>query len=145
MLQMLDLSSLFIASAHAQGTAAGMPPEPSPMASMLPFLLVLVVFWFFVLRPQSKRYKEHQAMVKALKKGDRIVTGGGIIGKVVKAVEGADTVEVEIAPTVTVEITRATITALAPAAEKKAPAASKPAAPRKKKAADEAQSSANDN
>lgn len=141
---MVDIASLLIASAHAQETAA-MAQEPSPLASLIPFALVIVVFWFFIIRPQSKRYKAHLTMISALKKGDRVVTGGGIIGKVTKVVEGAETVEVEIASGVVVEVSRATITALAPQGEKKAaPAASG----KKKKAAgstDANPSSANDN
>jgi len=116
---MLSFSSLFIASAQAQAASGGVPPEPSPIVSLLPFFLVVAVFWFFVLRPQSKRFKEHQLMIKALKKGDRVVTGGGIIGKITKAAEESETVEVEIAPGVSVEVSRSTITAMAPTAEKK--------------------------
>lgn len=141
------LSSLLIASAYAQGTSPGMPQEPSPAQSLIPFALVVVVFWFFLIRPQSKKFKEHQEMVKALKKGDRVVTGGGIVGKIVKAAQDSETVEVEIAPGVNVEVTRATITGKASAAEKKASASAKSAAAKKKPAAakSEEQSSANDN
>lgn len=142
---MFDFSSLLIASAHAQAAAGGMPPEPSPVASLVPFILIVVVFWFLIIRPQNKRFKEHQAMVKSLKKGDRIVTGGGIIGKVVKAEASAETVQVEIAAGVTVEVTRATVSALAPSEGKK-PAASKPAAkPKKAAASAQSEQTANDN
>ncbi len=139
---MLDISSLFVASAFAQDSA--LPPEPSPLAGMIPFALVIIVFWFFIIRPQSKRYKEHQNLVLALKKGDRVITGGGIIGKITKAAEGSETVEVEIASGVSVEVSRSTITGLAPALEKKAPVAAK-----KKKPApansQTSQTTANDN
>lgn len=141
------LSSLLIASAYAQAAAPGMPQEPSPVQSLIPFALVVAVFWFFLIRPQSKKFKEHQEMVKALKKGDRIVTGGGIVGKIVKATEGSETIEVEIASGVTVEVTRATITGKASTAEKKTPTTVKSAPAKKKPAApkSEEQSSANDN
>ncbi len=133
---MVDLSSLLISSAYAQEAGAG---APSPIAGLLPFLLIIVVFWFLIIRPQSKRFKEHQAMIKALKKGDRVVTGGGIVGKIVKATEGSDTVDVEIASGVTVEVTRATITSLATTPEKKtaAPAAKTPAKGKGKKIAND--------
>lgn len=140
-------SHFLIASAHAQDAATGMPPEPSAAASLIPFLLIFAVFWLFLIRPQSKKFKAHQEMVKTLKKGDGIVTGGGIVGKVVKAVDGAETIEVEIAAGVVVEVTRATVTGLASSGEKKAPAAEKPAAGKKKTVSSKSaqSSSANDN
>lgn len=142
---MLDFSSLLVASAHAQTAAAGAPAEASPMAGLLPFLLIIVVFYLFVIRPQSKRFKEHTSMVLGLKKGDRVVTGGGIIGKVVKADAGNDTVQVEIAPSVTVEVSRATITALADGATKKAVSAPAPKGKKAATVAGEKENIANDN
>ncbi len=112
---MIDFSTLIVASAHAQAAvpAAGTAPEPSPIAGLFPFLLIAIVAYFFMIRPQSKRFREHQEMIKALKKGDRVVTGGGIIGKVIKVEEGNDTLEVEIAAGVTVEVSRQTISSKA--------------------------------
>lgn len=144
---MLDFSSLVIASAQAQATSAGaMPPEPSPIASLVPFLLIVVIFWFLIIRPQSKRFKQHQEMVKALKKGDKVVTGGGIVGKVAKADADAETVQVEIAAGVTVEVTRSSISAQLPADGKKT-AAPKTSAKSKKAPSSEQseQTTANDN
>ena len=77
--------------------------------SLLPLVLIFAVFWFLLIRPQQKKMKEHQQMVAALKKGDRVVTAGGIIGKVVKAEPSSDTITVEIAPNVRVEVVRSTI------------------------------------
>lgn len=77
--------------------------------SLLPLVLIFVVFWFLLIRPQQKKMREHQQMVAALKKGDQVVTAGGIIGRVVKAEQGSDTITVEIAPNVRVEAVRTTV------------------------------------
>jgi len=77
--------------------------------SLLPLVLIFVVFWFLLIRPQQKKMREHQQMVAALKKGDRVVTAGGIVGRVVKAESGSDLIGVEIAPNVRVEVVRGTI------------------------------------
>ena len=79
-------------------------------SALLPFLLIFVVFYFLLIRPQQKRAKAHQALVQSLKKGDVVVTSGGIKGKVVKAVEGEESVSVEIAAGVKADILRHFIT-----------------------------------
>lgn len=82
---------MFISNAYAQsGGAAG-----GGLIQLLPFILMFVVFYFLLIRPQMKRAKEHRAMVDALKKGDEVVTNGGIAGKVVKVTE--EWVNLEIA------------------------------------------------
>ncbi len=81
------------------------------LAGFAPFLIILVVFYFLVLRPQQKKFKDHQGMIASLKKGDKVVTGGGIAGTIVKAED--DWVSVEIAQGVVVQVSRATITGLA--------------------------------
>ena len=74
----------------------------------IPLVLVFVIFWFLLIRPQQKRMKEHQAQIAAVKKGDRVVTGGGLIGKVTKV--GDSEVEIEIAPSVRVQAVKSTLT-----------------------------------
>nr|WP_294849706.1 preprotein translocase subunit YajC [uncultured Sphingomonas sp.] len=74
--------------AAAAATGAG----PNPLITIIPWILIFVIFWMFMIRPQQKRAKEHQASIMAVKKGDRVVTGGGLIGKVTKV---SDT-EVEV-------------------------------------------------
>ena len=96
---------MLISPSFAQSAAGG----GGGLGSLLPFLLIFVVFYFFLIRPQQKRAKEHREMVQALKKGDKIVTSGGLTGKVTKAVDGNETVEVEIAKDVKVEIMRTMI------------------------------------
>ena len=83
------------AFAQASGGAGG-------LSGLLPFLLIFVVFYFFLIRPQQKRAKEHREMVNNVKRGDKIVTSGGLLGTVSKSVEGQETVEVEIAKDVKV-------------------------------------------
>ncbi len=91
--------SFFINDAWAQATGAG---EPSLLTGMLPLILIFVVFYFLLIRPQSKRAKEHKAMVEALSKGDEVVTAGGILGKITgvsdhyAVVQIADNTEIKI-------------------------------------------------
>jgi preprotein translocase subunit YajC len=75
----------------------------------LPLVLIFVVFYFLLIRPQQKRAKEHKTMLSALRRGDRVVTGGGIIGTVAKVV-GDDEVAVDIAEGTRVRVLRSTIT-----------------------------------
>ena len=94
------------AYAHAAAPAGG----AAGLASFLPLILIFVIMYFLMIRPQQKRAKEHRAMVEALKKGDEVVTQGGLVGKVT-AVRDQE-LEVEIAPGVKVRVIRATVTGL---------------------------------
>lgn len=100
---------MFISPAFAQSAAGG---GSAGLAQLLPFVLIFVVFYFFLIRPQQKRAKEHQAMVNNLKRGDKVTTAGGITGTVSKAVDGQETVEVEIAPEVKVSVVRTMISSV---------------------------------
>jgi preprotein translocase subunit YajC len=73
------LQSLSIVAQPGQGQGGA---QANPLLAMLPFLLMFVVFYFLLIKPQKKRQKEHQTMVEALKKGDKVVTTGGILGTV---------------------------------------------------------------
>ena len=77
------------------------------LGQFIPLILIFVIFYFLLIRPQQKRIKEHKAMVEGLKKGDKIVTSGGITGTITRVVDN-DKVEVEIADNVTVEVIRGT-------------------------------------
>jgi preprotein translocase subunit YajC len=77
--------------------------------SLAPILIMVVIFWFLIFRPQQKRMKAHQAMLSNISRGDTIVTSGGIVGKVTKAVTGED-LEVEIAQGTRVKIARSGVT-----------------------------------
>jgi len=107
---------MFIKEAFAQTAenAVGLASsagEGSVFSSMVPLFLVLFVFYFLVIRPQNKRVKEHQEMIRAIKKGDKIVTSGGIVGKVKKVVND-DEVVVEIADGVDIHLMRSGIMSL---------------------------------
>jgi preprotein translocase subunit YajC len=94
---------MFVTPAYAQdaGAAGG-------LISIIPFILIFVIMYFLLIRPQQKKMKEHQAMVSALRRGDQVVTQGGIIGKVVKVKEDGEA-EVEIAEGVKVRVLKSTI------------------------------------
>ena len=81
--------------------------EGSGIGQFIPLILIFVIFYFFLIRPQQKKVKEHRAMVENLKKGDKVVTSGGITGTITRVVDN-DKVEVEIAENVKVEIIKAT-------------------------------------
>ena len=81
--------------------------ESSGIGQFIPLILIFVIFYFFLIRPQQKKVKEHKAMVESLKKGDKVVTSGGITGTISRVVDN-DKVEIEIADNVTVEVVRGT-------------------------------------
>ncbi|HRJ12888.1 MAG TPA: preprotein translocase subunit YajC, partial [Alphaproteobacteria bacterium] len=78
----------------------------------IPLIAIFAIFYFLIIRPQQKRMKEHMLLINALKKGDRIVTGGGIIGTVVSAPEGASEIIVDLSDNVRVNVLRATVSNL---------------------------------
>jgi preprotein translocase subunit YajC len=81
-----------------------------PATQFLPLVLIFVVFYFLLIRPQQTRQKELKTMLAALRRGDRVVTAGGILGTVQRVKEGSDELEVDIAPNVRVTVLRETIT-----------------------------------
>ena len=81
--------------------------ESAGIGQFIPLILIFVIFYFFLIRPQQKKVKEHKAMVESVKKGDKVVTSGGITGTISRVIDN-DKVEVEIADNVTVEIIRGT-------------------------------------
>jgi len=108
---MSTASILTLAAAAAQPGGAS-----AFLMGILPWLLIFVIFYVLLIRPQQKRAKEHQAQIAAVKKGDEVITGGGLRGRVTKVSESE--VEVEIAQGVRVKAVRTTLTAvLNPAAK----------------------------
>ena len=79
----------------------------SGIGQFRPLILIFVIFYFFLIRPQQKKVKEHKAMVENLKRGDKVVTSGGIVGTVERIIDN-DKVEVQIAENINVEVVRAT-------------------------------------
>jgi len=97
---------MLISPAFAQGSPFG--GGDNMLVSLLPFILIFVIMYFLILRPQQKRAKQHQDMVKNLRRGDTVITNGGLIGKVTKVVDD-EQVEVEIADGVRVRQVRAMV------------------------------------
>ena len=83
----------------------------SGFAQFIPLILIFVIFYFFLIRPQQKKVKEHKGMVTALKRGDEVVTSGGIVGKI-ERVLGDDKVDILISENVTVQVVQSTIQSL---------------------------------
>ena len=98
-----------ISSAFAQSAAGG--AGGFSLQGLLPFVLIFIIFYFFLIRPQQKRVKDHKAMVESLKRGDEVITSGGIIGIVDRIMED-DRIEVTISEGTKVQIIRSTITSL---------------------------------
>ncbi|MGL6210644.1 MAG: preprotein translocase subunit YajC [Paracoccaceae bacterium] len=97
---------MFATPAYAQAAATG---AGGAVASFLPLILIFAIMYFLLIRPQQKKLKEHKGMVEALRRGDKVLTAGGIVGKVASV--GADNMlEIEIAPNVKVQVMRHTIT-----------------------------------
>lgn len=95
------MSMVQAAPGGSAGGSAGL------LIGIAPWLLIFVIFYFLMIRPQQQRVKEHQAAIAAVKKGDEVITGGGIRGRVTKVIE--DEVEVEIAQGVKVRVVKSTI------------------------------------
>ncbi len=91
----------------------------SGFAQFVPLILIFVIFYFFLIRPQQKKVKDHKLMVSALKRGDEVITSGGIVGKI-ERVLGDDKIDITIADNVTVQVVQSTIQSLSnkPAAKK---------------------------
>jgi preprotein translocase subunit YajC len=101
---------VFISSAYAQAAAGG--DTTSSLMSMLPLVLMFVVLYFVMIRPQMKKQKEHKAMVEALAKGDEVVTAGGLLGKIAKV--GDAFIGVELASGVEVQMQRSAVVQVLP-------------------------------
>jgi preprotein translocase subunit YajC len=118
---------MLISPAYAQA-AGGL--DQSALVQFLPLVLIFVVFYFLLIRPQQKKQKDHRAMLEAVRRGDRVVTGGGILATVSKVVSPEE-VEVDLAPNVRVRVLRSTISSVL---AKPDPAAAREAARDKDKA-----------
>lgn len=97
-----------ISTAYAQDTAAVLSQQ-SPYSGVLFLVLMFAVLYFLIIRPQQKKFKEHQLMVSALRRGDKVVTAGGIVGTISKVENEGDMLHVEIADGVKVKVLRSTI------------------------------------
>lgn len=101
---------MFATPAFAQTAAAG--GAGAALQTFMPLILIFAIMYFLLIRPQQKKLKEHKAMVSALRRGDQVVTQGGILGKVSKVTADDNVLEVEIADNVRVRVQRHTIVAV---------------------------------
>lgn len=99
---------MIIPAMIAQAAPAASTGPIALIMNLLPMVAILAVFYFLLLRPQQQRMKEHRTMLETLKKGDEVVTSGGIIGKVKNIADNE--VSVDIAPNVTIKVVKSTIT-----------------------------------
>ena len=103
---------MFISEAFAQTAPAASGGTESSLLSLLPLVLMFVVLYFIMIRPQMKRQKEHKAMVEAIGKGDEVVIGGGVLGRVSKL--GESYLHVEVANGVELQVQRASVVQVLP-------------------------------
>ena len=102
----------FLSLAHAQTAAAPAPSTGSTMMSLLPIIVMFVILYFIMLRPQMKKQKEMRAMLAALAKGDEVVTTGGVVGKITKV--GENYISLEIAANTEIQLQRSAVTMVLP-------------------------------
>jgi len=100
---------VIISDAYAAAPAA---QQPDPIMSLLPFVIIFVLFYFMLIRPQMKRAKEQKKMIEALQKGDEVVTSGGMLGKITKV--GDQFVSLEIADNTVIQVQKQTIQTVLP-------------------------------
>jgi preprotein translocase subunit YajC len=99
--------NFFISDAHAAGEAGG-----DPLTSFLPLIIIFVVFYFLLIRPQTKKAKQHKELVQSLAKGDEVVTNGGLLGRIVKVSDNF--VDVELADNLVVKLQRQAVGSVMP-------------------------------
>lgn len=104
--------NLIVSDAHAADPAPAAAPQQGGVMAFLPLIIIFVIFYFLLIRPQSKRAKEHRDMVAKLAKGDEVVTNGGLLGKVTEL--GDSYVTVEVAEGVAVKLQRQAVAQVLP-------------------------------
>lgn len=122
-------------TALAQSTTGGGGGAGDFLFTLLPIALIFLVFYILLIRPQQKRIKEHKALVDSLRRGDRVITGGGLIGTVVK-VSSDEEILVELCEGVRVKVVRATISGLVPSKSEAPPPAGRTSKPVESKGED---------
>jgi preprotein translocase subunit YajC len=105
------IMDFLINTAHAEGAAPAAQQEPG-LFGFLPLIIIFILFYFLLIRPQQKRAKEHKQMVDAIAKGDEVVSGGGLLGKVTDV--GESFITLEIANGVSVQVQRSSVATLMP-------------------------------
>ena len=104
--------SLFVSDAWATNGAPASGPAGDPLASMILPIGLIVLFYFFLIRPQSKRHKQHKEMVSALQKGEEVVTTGGLLGKITNV--GENFITLEISRDISIHVQKNSVQAVMP-------------------------------
>jgi len=99
---------MFITPAYAQASGAG-DLLGGAGGLLFPMLVMIVIFYFLVIRPQQQRAKDHRALVQGVRRGDTVITSGGFVGKVTKAADNSDEIEVELSDSMRVRVLRSTL------------------------------------
>jgi preprotein translocase subunit YajC len=97
---------MFVSPAFAQSAAPAMDPFGG---LLIPMLLMLLIFYFFLIRPQSQRAKEHKARMEAVRRGDTVITSGGMVGRVTKVSDTSDEIEIELADNLKIRVIKSTL------------------------------------
>ncbi|NUY39221.1 preprotein translocase subunit YajC [Wolbachia endosymbiont of Litomosoides brasiliensis] len=100
---------MFIYEAFAAGAASNISSIGAPFANFIPLILICIVFYFFIIRPNHKKLKEHRKMINQIKRGDIVVTSGGIMGEVNKVDEANAQLMLEIAPKVEIKVLKSAV------------------------------------
>jgi preprotein translocase subunit YajC len=108
----MSLLNFFISDAFAEGAAGPAGQSTQGILGFLPLIVIFAIFYFMLIRPQSKRAKEHRNMVANLGKGDEVVTNGGLLGKIIEM--GENFITLELADGVQVKVQRQAVSALMP-------------------------------
>jgi preprotein translocase subunit YajC len=98
---------MFASPAYAQAAGTAASSGTAALLSFVPYIAIFAIFYVLMIRPQQRRAAEHRAMIEAVKKGDEVVTGGGLIGRVTRVMDGE--VEVELAPQLKVKALKSTL------------------------------------
>lgn len=106
------LSELFIGVAHAQDSVDPTRQTAEGITSLIPLVIIFFIFYFLLIRPQQKKLKEHEGMVTALKRNDKVVTAGGIVGTISKVNADNETIEVKISSDVEVTVMKNTVASI---------------------------------
>lgn len=103
---------MFIATAYAAAAQDAPSGMTEALVNFAPLVLIVIVFYFLLIRPQQQQAKAQKARLTAIRRGDKVVTGGGVVGQVAKALDGAEEIEVDIAPNVRITVLRSTISSV---------------------------------
>jgi preprotein translocase subunit YajC len=110
--QVLAFTGFFVSEAGATNGAPAASPAGDPLASMILPIGLIVLFYFFLIRPQSKRHKQHKEMVAALQKGEEVVTTGGLLGKITRV--GENFITLEISKDVSIQVQKNSVQSVMP-------------------------------